>query len=71
MTGTLAIEDSNQEDKWTPMVVLSLLVHGAVFIAVLIVPGAFPSGRNVSGIVYEVDLVEMPGVSMETAKEGG
>ena len=61
MTVTLAIGDSNDlaEGRWVPMIALSLLAHAALFIFIFIAPGAFPSGRHVSGIVYEVDLVEI------------
>ena len=62
MTATLVIknEDDLTEPHWTPMVALSGFVHLIVFIIILFVPGSIPQGRNLTGIVYEVDLVEMP-----------
>ena len=41
------------------MVVLSVLLHLAIFSVVLFVPEAMPT-RRFRGVVYEVDLVEMP-----------
>jgi colicin import membrane protein len=48
------------EMKWGSMVVLSALFHAAVFCTFLFVPESFPTTRPSIGIVYEVDLVELP-----------
>ena len=48
------------EIKWGSMVVLSVLFHVAVFCTFLFVPKSFPTTRPSIGIVYEVDLVELP-----------
>jgi len=45
--------------RWSPMLVVSILFHLTFFCVILYVPGAFPS-RSIGGIVYEVNLVEMP-----------
>jgi colicin import membrane protein len=42
------------------MVVVSVLFHVAVFCTFLFVPESFPTTRPSVGIVYEVDLVELP-----------
>jgi colicin import membrane protein len=49
------------EIKWGSMVVLSALFHVAVFCTFLFVPESLPTTRPSVGIVYEVDLVELPG----------
>jgi colicin import membrane protein len=48
------------EIKWGAMVVLSALFHVAVFCTFLFVPESLPTTRPSVGIVYEVDLVELP-----------
>jgi colicin import membrane protein len=48
------------EIKWGSMVVLSALFHVAVFCTFLFVPESLPTTRPSAGIVYEVDLVELP-----------
>jgi colicin import membrane protein len=47
------------EMKWSSMVVLSVLFHVAIFSVVLFVPEAMPT-RRFEGVVYSVNLVEMP-----------
>ena len=42
------------------MLILSLFCHLAVFSMVLFVPESIPS-RRIKGVIYEVNLVEMPG----------
>ncbi len=42
------------------MLLLSLVFHACVFFAIIFVPDSLPS-RRVKGVVYEVNLVEMPG----------
>ena len=49
------------ETKWVPMMVLSVLFHLAVVVLFLFVPDSLP-GRRMNGIVYEVNLVEMPSI---------
>jgi colicin import membrane protein len=49
------------EMRWRPMVILSLVVHVAVFSAVFFIPESLPARRSFDGIIYEVNLVEMPG----------
>ena len=46
------------EMRWSPMLVASILFHLALFSIILFVPESFPS-RNIGGVVYEVNLVEM------------
>lgn len=41
------------------MVVLSVAFHLAIFLAIIFVPDSIPA-RNIPGVVYEVDLVELP-----------
>ena len=55
------VRDSNNlmEMRWSPMVVVSVLFHLAIFSVVLFVPEAMPT-RPFRGVVYEVNLVEMP-----------
>jgi len=45
--------------RWSPMLVVSILFHLTFFSIILFVPESFPS-RSIGGVVYEVDLVEMP-----------
>ncbi len=64
MTGTLAIKDiSDSTDiRWTPMVILSVVLHLTAFLMILFLPGSisFPYIRHADSIIYEVDLVELP-----------
>lgn len=48
------------EMKWSPMVVVSALFHLAIFATLLFVPESLPTTRFYDGVVYEVDLVELP-----------
>jgi len=61
MADAWVIRDSNDvgEMKWSPMLVLSILLHLSIFFVILFVPESVPS-RRVEGVVYEVNLVEMP-----------
>ncbi|MGD8226610.1 MAG: TonB family protein [Desulfobacteraceae bacterium] len=45
--------------RWSPMVALSVVLHLAIFSVVLFVPEAMPT-RRFEGVVYSVNLVEMP-----------
>ena len=49
------------EMRWRPMVILSVAFHLAVFLVILFVPESLPARRSFDGVVYEVNLVEMPG----------
>lgn len=79
MVSMTMMGNSNElmEMKWGPVVLFSFLFHLAVFSAVLFVPGSFPTIRAVGGVVYEVNLVEMPGggssqrlTALTTPREG-
>ena len=61
MATTDTKEESNNlmEMKWSSMVVLSVIFHVAIFSVVLFVPEAMPT-RRFEGVVYSVNLVEMP-----------
>jgi colicin import membrane protein len=48
------------EMRWSPMVALSVFFHLALFLTVLFAPESFSTRMPLGGIVYEVDLVEMP-----------
>jgi hypothetical protein len=53
--------EKTSEAKWSRMVVLSVFFHLALFVTVLLAPESFSTRRPLGGVVYEVDLVEMPG----------
>jgi colicin import membrane protein len=53
------------EIRWTPMVMLSICFHLIVFFIILFVPESTPSRRQIEGIVYEVNLVEMSPALLE------
>ena len=44
--------------KWRPMLVLSLLLHVALFSALFWVPGTISGGLKMNEVVYEVNLVD-------------
>jgi colicin import membrane protein len=46
--------------KWRPMLVMSILFHLAVFSLILFLPESMSTTKRFEGIVYEVDLVELP-----------
>ena len=46
--------------KWRPMLVMSILFHLAVFSLILFLPESMSTTKRFDGIVYEVDLVELP-----------
>jgi len=60
--------DKLMEQKWSKMLVLSFLLHLAVFFTILFVPDSMPA-RRIKGTVYEVNLVEMPAGRKTKAKE--
>ena len=72
MTAALAINNTEDlaEFQWTPMVALSGFVHLVLFIIILFVPGYIPQTRDVKGIVYEVDLVDVPASLLKEQKTG-
>ena len=73
MTASLAIGDSRNEmdTKWHPMFIVSAFFHLAIFSAILFFPESRPT-RDIKGIVYEVNLVEMPsGQTADAAPESG
>ncbi len=60
--------NSLMDMKWSPMVVLSVLFHLAIFTVVLFVPEAMPT-RRFESVVYSVNLVEMPtGTDLKTGR---
>jgi colicin import membrane protein len=59
------------EMRWRPMVLLSLIVHVAVFSAILFLPESLPARRSFDGMVYEVNLVEMPGAGAVASESKG
>jgi colicin import membrane protein len=58
--------ESQNDVKWTPVVVLSVVFHLAVFSSILFIPDSYSARRSFDGIVYEVNLVEMPGGGAKT-----
>lgn len=58
------------EIRWSPMVVLSVAFHLAVFLVILFVPETLPARRSFDGVVYEVNLVEMPGGGTPSGAKG-
>lgn len=70
MSTTFVMTHSNDPMviKWRSMLVLSIALHVAAALVILIVPDSIPSRRVNHGIVYEVDLVEMPPVTASKLK---
>ncbi|MBW1722727.1 MAG: TonB family protein [Deltaproteobacteria bacterium] len=60
-----------KESGWGPMLVLSFLFHVAVVCVFLFVPDSFPARRPYPGVVYQVDLVELPSRGGTKAKHSG
>lgn len=56
------------DHMWSKMVLLSIAFHLGLFSIILFVPGQIPT-RMIKGVVYEVDLVEMPRTRRLKAKE--
>lgn len=56
--------------RWRPVVLLSVAFHIAVFLSVLFFPDSLPARRSFDGMVYEVNLVEMPGGGAPAASKG-
>ena len=61
MTDTWTLRNAADlvEMRWSPMIVVSILFHLTFFFIILFVPESF-SSRKIGGVVYEVNLVEMP-----------
>jgi len=61
MAATMVIGNSDDltEIRWPPMVTLSVCLHLIVFFVLLFIPESTTSWRQIEGIVYEVNLVEM------------
>jgi len=58
--------------KWSPMLVLSIVFHLAICSLILFLPESMSTTKRFEGIVYEVDLVEMPrGGDPKKAGSGG
>jgi colicin import membrane protein len=53
--------ESQNDVKWTPVIVLSVVFHLAIFSSVLFIPDSYSARRSFDGIIYEVNLVDMPG----------
>jgi colicin import membrane protein len=58
------------EMKWSPMVIVSVAFHLAVFISIFFIPESFSARSSFDGPVYEVNLVEMPGGGTPSAPKG-
>jgi colicin import membrane protein len=52
------------------MVILSVGFHLAVCLAILFVPEHLPASRSFDGVVYEVNLVELPGGGTPSGAKG-
>lgn len=59
-----------REMRWGPMVAVSAFFHLVVFSVFLFAPDSFPHRRAFEGVVYEVNLVEMPAGGMKTPAAG-
>ena len=53
--------ESQDDVKWSPVIILSVVFHLAIFSSILFIPDSFSARRSFDGIIYEVNLVEMPG----------
>lgn len=58
--------ESQSDVKWTPVIVLSVVFHLAIFSSILFIPDSYSARRSFDGMVYEVNLVEMPGGGAKT-----
>lgn len=61
MSAALVMDNSSDVMgiRWSPMMALSVVFHLVVFIVIILVPESIPT-RSFKGVVYEVNLVEMP-----------
>jgi len=60
--------NNDPEMKWRPMLVLSVALHVCIFSLTFFVPESMPGAGRFKGVVYEVDLVEMPAKGGRTSK---
>jgi len=56
------------EIKWSPMLILSVIFHLAIFSIIFFVPESSSTIRPFKGVVYQVDLVEMPAAESQAPK---
>lgn len=70
MSTTFVMTHSNDPMgiKWRSMLALSMVLHVAAALAILFVPNNISSPRVNQGVIYEVDLVEMPLVTASKSK---
>ena len=61
--------DELKEQKWTRVIIFSLLFHIMIFSLMLFVPDSIPTRRISGAAIYEVNLVEMPSKSRSTVKK--
>ncbi len=59
--------DTSMEIKWGKMFIVSLVLHLVIFFMILFVPEPSPT-KKIRGIVYEVNLVDMPKGKRTTVK---
>lgn len=70
MTSTRVIHHLNDpmEMRLGPMLVLSIFFHLIIFAVILFVPEHIPA-RSFEGVVYEVNLVDMPAAGVQKVRE--
>lgn len=66
MSSAILMYDSDEQDKWKGMVILSIAVHITVFSAFFLVPEDPPLGLSDKEIIYEVDLVDPSELNLNT-----
>jgi len=54
--------------KWSPMLILSVVLHLAIFSIIIFVPESNSTIRASKGVIYQVDLVEMPAAESKAPK---
>lgn len=57
------------EMRWSPMLVLSFILHLGIISVTLFLPTSSPGTSRFQGVVYEVDLVELPAKGGPDLKE--
>lgn len=65
---TMHNPNNDTEMKWRHMLLVSIVFHVGIFSVTLFLPEAMPGAGRFQGIVYEVDLVEMPAKGGQGAK---
>lgn len=55
--------------NWRPMLMLSMVFHVIAVLIILFVPNSIPSRHFPKGVIYEVDLVEMPDSARSRSKK--